>query len=355
MGLSHLALLNAHPDVSVTGICDSSRYVLGVLEKNTGVATYGDFGGMLEEAQLDAVFVATPSGSHVEIVEAALDRGLHVFCEKPLTLRPSDSKRLVAAAEAARAITQVGYHNRFVASFGEVKRLLEAGAIGRVTHILGEAYGPVVVKPKGSTWRTRRAEGGGCLYDYAAHVINLINWYSGMPRAVGGSAVSSVFSRDTDDSVLSTLYFPDGQTGQLSVNWSDESRRKMTTQISVWGTAGRIFADRQECQTYIARGGMPPSGYVRGWNVRYTTELTDPVWFYLRGEEYSAQIDAFVGRVRGVAGAPTNDFQSALMTDETIGMVSADGAADGAAAGESENPAAGRKRPRRRFWKPRAA
>ena len=102
MGLSHHALLNAHPDVNVAGICDSSKYVLGVLEKNTGVATYGDFGKMFDEAELDAVFVATPSSSHTEIVEAALGRGLHVFCEKPLTLRPEDSRRLAEAAARAR-------------------------------------------------------------------------------------------------------------------------------------------------------------------------------------------------------------------------------------------------------------
>ena len=65
----------------------------------------------------------------------------------------------------------------------------------------------------------------------------------------------------------------------------------MTTRITVWGTAGRIFADRQECQVYLRDGAVAPEGYEQGWNVSYTTELTEPVWFYLRGEEYSAQID----------------------------------------------------------------
>ena len=53
-------------------------------------------------------------------------------------------------------MTQVGYHNRFVGPFAEVKRLLDARAIGNVTHVLGEAYGPVVLKAKGGTWRSRR-------------------------------------------------------------------------------------------------------------------------------------------------------------------------------------------------------
>ena len=68
-----------------------------------------------------------------------------------------------------------------------MKRILEANAIGTVSHVLAEAYGPVVFRPKGSTWRTQKSEGGGCLYDYAAHPIDLLNWYFGMPESVGGT------------------------------------------------------------------------------------------------------------------------------------------------------------------------
>jgi predicted dehydrogenase len=324
MGLSHYAVVNAHPDVEVTGICDSSSYVLGVLKKYTGVTTYSDFDAMLDKAELDAVVIATPSSSHAKMVRAALERDLHVFCEKPFTLNPQDAEALAALGDARGLVTQVGYHNRFIGAFQEVKRLLDAGAIGEVTHVLGEAYGPVVLKPKGGTWRSQRTEGGGCLYDYAAHVLDLVNWYVGEPAGVGGTALNSVFSRETDDEVFSTLYYPQGTTAQISVNWSDESYRKMTTRITVWGTKGRIFVDRQECQVYIRDTATPPAGYEHGWNVRYTTELTEPVWFYLRGEEYSAQIDAFVQRVMERRTDGVNRFESAGVTDKIIGMLIAD-------------------------------
>jgi predicted dehydrogenase len=349
MGLSHHALLHAHPEVEVA-ICDSSKYVLGVLEKNTGVSAYSDYERMLAEAELDAVVIATPSSAHAEMVSAAFERGLHVFCEKPLTLSAAESGELTRSAERRGLVTQVGYHNRFVAAFGEVRALLEAGAIGEVTHVLGEAYGPVVLKQKGGTWRSRRSEGGGCLYDYAAHVINLINWYLGEPSGVGGTVLPKVFSADIDDAAFGTLYFPGEETGQISVYWSDESYRKMTTRITIWGTAGRIFADRQECQVYLRDTATLPPGYESGWNVRYTTELTEPVWFYLRGEEYSAQIESFVEQVK--AGAPTglNDFAGAAATDRTIAMMVED-----AAAGPSVEPNPGlppAPRPARRRWRP---
>ncbi|GAA1996877.1 Gfo/Idh/MocA family oxidoreductase [Nakamurella flavida] len=327
MGLSHVAMIRAHPDVSVEAVVDSTGYVLDVLSKYTGLRTFSGMQEMLDAVELDAVIIATPTRLHAGMVRTALEAGVSVFCEKPLTLTSAESVELAELARSRGLVTQVGYHNRFVGAFQEVKKLLDAQAIGRVTHVLAEAYGPVVLKPKGSTWRSQRSEGGGCLYDYAAHPIDLVTWYLGAPTGVGGTVLGSVFSAETEDEVFSTLYFPDGVSGQVSVNWSDESYRKMTTRITLWGTQGRIHADRQECQVYLREEATAPEGYEPGWNVRYTTELTDEVWFYLRGEEYSAQLDAFVKRVQNRDLDGTNSFASAAVTDRVLELMVTDAAA----------------------------
>ena len=222
MGVSHLAIVRAHPKAEVSAVCDPTGYILDVLKKYTGLETFTDYDRMLGDATLDAVILATPSRLHAPMVEKALERGLHVFCEKPFCLDAADSERLARLAESKGLVNQVGYHYRHVGTFQEMKRLLDAGVLGTVTHVLAEAYGPVVLKPKGSTWRTQSAEGGGCLYDYAAHPLNLLTWCFGMPKAVAGSVLQKVFSRDTDDEVFSTLFFENDVTAQLSVDWSDE-------------------------------------------------------------------------------------------------------------------------------------
>lgn len=324
MGLSHLAMINAHPEVKVAAICDATGYILDVLNKYTGVQTFTDFRAMLDEIELDAVIIATPSSMHGPMVRAALDKGLHIFCEKPFSLDTNESDELAALATERGIVNQVGYHYRFVGAFQEVKRLLDMGAIGKVSHVLAEAYGPVVMRPKGSTWRTQRTAGGGCLYDYAAHPLNLVNWYLGMPQGVGGSVLNSIFSKETDDEVFGTLYFDGGKSAQISVNWSDESYRKMSTKISIWGTAGRITADRQEIQVYLRNTAKIPDGYQEGWNVRNTTELTDEVWFYVRGEEYSTQLDYFVQCIAQKHPENVNSFASAAQTDKVIAMMIAD-------------------------------
>ena len=351
MGLSHLAIVKAHPEVELAAVCDASKFVLGVLAKYTGVTTYSDFEAMLREVELDAVLIATPSRTHATMVRAALDLGLHVFCEKPFTLSVADAEELTSLARRKGLVTQVGYHNRFVGAFAEVKRLLDAGAIGSVTHVLGEAYGPVVLKAKGGTWRSKKEEGGGALYDYAAHPLNLLNWYLGAPVGVGGTVLNPIFSREIDDEVHGTLFYEGGTSARISVNWSDESYRKMTTRITIWGTKGRIFADRQECQVYLRDTATVPAGYEHGWNVRYTTELTEPVGYYLRGEEYSAQIDHFVGRVLAGAVDGINGFESAAETDRVIAMMIADAPkrASTVALDEGAEPAPAKRRWRLRF------
>lgn len=318
MGISHLSMVRALPGVEVVGIVDATTYLLGVLKKYTGLATYTSLDKLLAAEKPDAAIIATPSKLHYPMVKQLLEAGVSVFCEKPFTLSSVEGDELVALAKAKGLVTQVGYHNRFVGAFGEVKRLLDAGAIGEVSHGLAEAYGPVVLKPQGGTWRSKSAEGGGCLYDYAAHPLNLINWYLGEPQGVGGTVLNSVFSAEIDDEVSSTLYYPDGKTVSVSVNWSDESVRKMTTRITLWGTGGRIFADRQEVQVYLREDTVIPEGYQAGWNVRYTTELTEQVDFYLRGEEYTAQLAHFVERVGAGATDGINTFESAVVTDRLI-------------------------------------
>jgi predicted dehydrogenase len=321
MGLSHLAIARAHPSIDLVAGCDASAYLTDILEKHAGLKCYASLEPMLDSEQLDAVIIATPSSLHGAMVQKALDRGLHVFCEKPFVLDVEEGERLVASALSRRRVTQVGYHFRFVGAFKEAARIVRSGALGAVHHVRAEAYGPVVLRRKTSTWRSAKGEGGGALYDYACHAVDLVNFVVGAPTSVDGVVRNSVFSRDVDDEVYSTMRFAGGASGQLCVNWSDESFRKMSTKISVWGTNGRLTADRQECQVYLREPHEGPPRIDKGWTVRYTTDLSDEVWFYLRGEEYSAQIDYFASSIQEARIDGENSFASALQADRVVAML----------------------------------
>jgi scyllo-inositol 2-dehydrogenase (NADP+) len=315
MGLSHQAIINAHPDVELVAICDTTEYLLDILGKYTSVKTYADYRKLLTAEKLDAAFIATPSRFHAEMVRTALDANLHVFCEKPFCLDVAEGMQLVELAEGKKRVNQVGHHYRFVGVFHEMKRLLDLNVLGKLHHIRAEAYGPVVLRPKGSTWRTNKSEGGGCLYDYASHAIDLANYLVGRPEAVGGTIMNRLFSGDVEDEVYASLFYTNGMTGQIAANWSDDSYRKMSIKVTVWGTNGKIVGDRQELQIYIRDNTRLPGELSKGWNIRYTTELTEPVWFYLRGEEYSAQIDHFVQAIKAGRLDTRSTFRSAVDAD----------------------------------------
>jgi predicted dehydrogenase len=323
MGISHLAIVRSHPQVDLVAACDSNGYLTDVLTQHAGLKCHDNLDTMLAKEQLDAVVVSTPSKLHAGMVEKLLNKGIHVFCEKPFVLDVRDGERLIALADRMGLVTQVGYHYRFVGAFQEAARIVRSGALGEIHHVRAEAYGPVVLRPKGGTWRTAKNEGGGALYDYACHAIDTVGMVFDVPHAVGGVIVNRLFSRDVEDEIYCTMRFPGGASGQLSVNWSDESYRKMSTRLTVWGKNGRLNADRQECQVFLREPHPARPDLPKGWSVRYTTELTDEVWYYLRGEEYSAQIDHFVQRVAERRLDGVNTFASAVATDRVVAMIRA--------------------------------
>ena len=321
MGISHLAIVNAHPDVKLIGVCDTASYLSGIINKYTSIKTYSDYSELLTNTLLHAVIIATPSRSHGKMVRAALDKNLHVFCEKPFCLDVAEGVELAEFARHKGVVNQVGYHCRFVACFNEAKRLIDAKALGRIHHIRAEAYGPVVLRPRGTTWRASKSEGGGCLYDYASHAIDIVNYLVGPPETVGGTVLNKIFSHDVEDEVYSTLYFSDGLTGQIAANWSDESFRRMFIQVTIWGTNGRLSVDRQELKTYIRNDFSGSLRVQRGWDVQYTTNLPQDVWYYLRGEEYSAQLDYFFRCILEKRKDNISSFASAVQTDAVVTMM----------------------------------
>ena len=150
MGMSHAAILGAHPDVDVVGVCDTSSFLLNAFKKFSPMATFSDYEEMITSVHPDAVFVVTPTKFHFPIVKYALEKNIHVFCEKPFCLHSHEGEELVALAKSKKLVNQVGYHNQFIGTFRELKRLLQAKVLDEIVHFTGEAYGPVVTKEKGT-------------------------------------------------------------------------------------------------------------------------------------------------------------------------------------------------------------
>lgn len=320
MGISHCAILGAHPDVDLVSVCDVSTFVVDAFKKYSRFTCFTDYKKMIDTMNLDVLIIASPTKFHGEMVSYALKNRIHLFCEKPFLLNSEDGKKFAAEAKQLNLVNQVGYHNRFIGTFNEAKKLLSSNIIGELYHFSGESYGPVILNEKGGTWRSDRDEGGGCLFDYASHTLDLINFLLGKPVKVAGTQLKYIFSRDVEDAVYSNLKLESGLSGQLAVNWSDETFRKMVTQITILGKKGKVIADRTELKIFL-NDDNKSFGLSKGWTIKDITSLTENVDFYLRGEEYSSQIDYFIKCVKTQNTFNKSSFESASETDEAITLL----------------------------------
>jgi len=315
MGITHFAILNTHPCVRLLGVCDCSQFVLKVLQAYCSVQVFTDYRKLIDALELDFVIISTPPASHAEIAQACIERGLQTFVEKPLSCDWRRGQALAELAARRGVVNQVGYVNRFNAIFSTVKGLLDRELLGPLTHFTCEMRA-ATVKKASNGWRSSGAE-GGCLRDFGSHGIDLVNFLIGQPPKPSGTVLKRIFSKEVDDVVSSTFLYGTGLIGRLLVDWTDLSCRKPVYRIEIVGERGKIIADQHSYKIFLSSDDRQ-NGFSRGWNVRYVTNCFIPVRFYVRGNEFTAQLDYFIEHA--LAGQPENisSFADAAQTDKTI-------------------------------------
>jgi predicted dehydrogenase len=298
MGITHYAILNSHPDVVVAAVVDTTPVVNSLIEKYLDVRTYKNYSALLDREILDAVVLCTPPALNYEILLAANRKGVHAFVEKPGTLSAAQAAELAGLYGARGLVNQVGYVNRFNDVFVTVKRLIEQDVVGDVIRFRSEMYSRTVIREEsGSSWRSTREQGGGAVYEMASHSIDLVNYFFGRPDAVAGTCLSRVYSNSVEDIVSSSFLYKSGAVGSLYVNWSDESYRKPTNKIEIFGKRGRILADQHGLKVHLGEANEK-LGFRAGWNSLSITDVFTSVPFFVRGIEFTAQLYHFIDCVK---------------------------------------------------------
>jgi len=325
MGITHFSILNTHPLVEITAVCDQSNTMLNTLKKYVDIDIHSDHRKMISQGALDFVVISTPSDSHSEIIRVAIDNNLHTFTEKPFALTAAEGLETLEHLDNKPLVNQVGYVNRFNEVFIEIKKLLETGVIGEVKNFSSEMYGATVLKDSKASWRGKRNTGGGCMYEFASHCIDLVLYLLGQPDKVVGSIMQSIYSSDVEDLISSTFIYENGCTGTIMVNWSDESYRKPTNIVTIFGTRGKIIADKHAYKIYLKEADQA-NGFHQGWNTRYITDFAKSVRFYVRGNEFSRQLDYFVDCIEQKRTDNVASFAEALKTDVVMEEITKDAA-----------------------------
>ncbi|MCJ7609787.1 Gfo/Idh/MocA family oxidoreductase [Candidatus Bathyarchaeota archaeon] len=317
MGLTHFSILNTHPNVALVAVCDSSGFILKNAQKYLQVETFRRPDEMIEKVPLDFLVVATPTAHHADLARLAIDKGLHVFVEKPFVLKVEQGQEILRLMQGKTLVNQVGYVLRFSDVFMQVKRLLDSKMLGELLTFKMEMNGPTLLRDARQSWRSKKSEGGGCLYDFASHSIDLINYLIGVPDKVVGTVFQSIHSAGVEDAISSTFLYDSGTRGNLLVNWSDPSYRKPTYHFEALGRKGKIIADLHEYRLFLQEKASF-NGFTVGWNQRYVTDFFEPVRFYLRGFEFTRQLDHFVDCISQGKPSQVCSFEQAHQTDIVI-------------------------------------
>ncbi|EDS77636.1 myo-inositol 2-dehydrogenase [Clostridium botulinum C str. Eklund] len=166
------------PNAELLAVCSVIKEEVKEVQDAWGIKYgYTDYEEMLENKELDAIFISSPSGFHCEQIEKALDAGFHVFSEKPLGLYLEEAKRVARAVnEHKDQIFMVGFMRRYDDSYAYAKKKIEEGAIGKP--VLIRCYG---LDPAGSMEGflkfAKSNYSGGLFLDMAVHDLDLARWY----------------------------------------------------------------------------------------------------------------------------------------------------------------------------------
>ena len=326
MGITHFSILNTHPAVKIVAICDPSKSMKTILQKYLDVEIFTNYQKMIDKISLDFVVISTPTDSHSEIIKYAINNGLHTFSEKPFALTATEGREALDQLHNKNLVNQIGYVNRFNEVFIETKRILDAGIIGEVKNFRSEMYGATVLKDSKTSWRGKRKAGGGCMYEFASHCIDLVVYLLGQPDKVMGSIMQRIYSSDAEDLVSSNFVYKNGYSGTIMVNWSDETFRKPTNIVTIFGTQGKIVADKHAYKIFLKKPDHE-NGFHKGWNTRYITDFGNSVRFYVRGNEFTRQLDYFVDCIEKGRTNNISSFAEAHKTDVVMEEIAND--ADG--------------------------
>jgi len=240
MGRAHLANIRGGkvPGMRVTAMCES----VGTLpEQLEGEHPFTDVSKMIHSGHIDAILICTPHFSHTTIGIEALENGLHVLVEKPISVHKADCERLIAAHTDKSKIFAAMFNMRTNATFKKVKDLLDSGEVGAVRRVHWEVTNWFRTNYYYATggWRgTWKGEGGGVLMNQCPHNLDLFQWLFGMPHSVRGFCQFGRFHQvEVEDDVTAFFKYESGTTATFVTSTGEAPG---ANRLEISGENGRL-------------------------------------------------------------------------------------------------------------------
>ncbi len=297
--------------IEVVAIADSS-VIPGHAEGQ--VEYFADFNEMLRKTRPDVVFVALPNYLAAQVSTAALNLGIHVFCEKP----PARNLReLEMVLEAERANPELhlayGFNHRYHPSVKEALRIVRSGEMGRVVDMRGVYGKSAIIRYDRAEWRCRRElSGGGILLDQGIHMVDMMRLMAGEFTQIHSFVRNDFWNHDVEDNAYALMRTQDGVVAMLqssATQWRHRFQLDITLEDGAITLAGILSSTRSYGAETITIATPVPD------------RLGDPMEVTTRYSEDTSWADEtadFIGVVKGKEPPTSSSSFQALRTMELV-------------------------------------
>ena len=275
--------VDEHPSMKVVAVCDRSFEGDHVAED--GLRCYTSYPPLLEE-ELDVLFVCMTNDIAPEVTIAGLEKGVHVFCEKPPGRSVEDILRVreVEAAHPGQKL-MYGFNHRYHDSIRDALHLIRSGELGQVLDMRG-VYGKSIMIRFDSDWRTKREfAGGGILLDQGIHMVDMMRLFGGEFTDVHSFVSNAFWNHDVEDNAYALMRTPDGVVAMLhssATQWRHRFNLDITLSEGALSLSGILSSTKSygaETLT-VAFKGEDDGGDPREQTTRYNRDSSwhDEIW-----------------------------------------------------------------------------
>ena len=310
VGKRRRVFIDKQPLFKTTAVCDQNFAEPGVMAD--GVRCFSNYRQLLEEP-LDVLFVSLPNYLAAEVTMAGLQRGLHVFCEKPPGRNVQDIERVMEAEKRHPGLLlKYGFNHRYHDSVREALRIVQSKELGEVINLRG-VYGKSKIIPFSGGWRAeRKYAGGGILLDQGIHMVDLMRLFCGEFVEVKSYVSNSFWKHDIEDNAFALMKDTKGRVAMLhssATQWQHRFSLDIGLSDGYLVLEGILSGSKSygEEKLIIGRRDEADVGATREETITY---LEDNSW--------ADEINEFADAINNGAGIQYGNSQDALLTMKLV-------------------------------------
>ena len=271
---------------------------------------------------MDAVVISTPAHVREPLCLAAFGKGLHVLSEKPLHHTVAGSRRILAAASAAKRHLGAGFNMRYYPAFSYIKDVMEAGRIGEIDHV--RIYGGHEGLPKFAYDWEYKAEvsGGGALWDVGIHMTDMARFLMGEITEVYGVATEKVWKvKGSEDNAMAIFKSPSGLPAIYQATWTDWTGYRSA--VEVHGSHGMVRGAYAPMENLLVTMETPGGSTTVTRNRYRGIQLREKLrsWKTTALASFQQELAEFIALTEGRTGLRIADGHAALRAVEIAAAV----------------------------------